>query len=187
MKKFFVKNWSNILFVLFLALLIIPQTRLPIMVTVQRLISFSPSTTSENKREILNDYDWMLMTFEETPYSFQQVKDKVVVLNFWATWCPPCVAEIPSFQKLYDGYGSKVEFLFVTSEEKERVDTFMQKHGYDLPIYFQRYAAPKQLESRALPTTFVISKEGAIAIKETGVADWNSKKVRNLLDDLLDE
>lgn len=187
MKKYFLKNWSNILFLVFLALLIIPQTRMPIMVTAQRLIAFSPSQTPENQRKVLKDYDWMLTTFEDEPYSFREAENQVIVLNFWATWCPPCVAEMPSFQKLYDDYGNQVEFLFVTSEEKERVEAFMERRGYDLPVYFQRYAAPEQLESRALPTTFVISKKGEIAIKETGVADWNSKKVRNLLDSLLEE
>lgn len=160
---------------------------MPIMVTVQRLIAFSPSETAENKRENLKNYNWTLHNRSGESTNLQDVKGEVIVINFWATWCPPCVAEMPSFQKLYDDYGNSVSFFFVTSEDHKPVDKFMEKHSYNLPVYFQEYEAPDQLESRALPTTFVISKKGEIVIKETGVADWNSRKIRELLDKLVAE
>lgn len=166
-------------------LLIIPQTRMPIQVFVQRLISFSPSETSEEKREILQDYQWPLTELSTGEINFSQSQGKVTVVNFWATWCPPCVAEMPSFQKLYNDYGSKVDFYFVTSEEPEKVQRFLDKNDYSLPTYLQSYEAPKQMQSRALPTTYVLSKEGDIVINETGTANWNSDKMRKLLDRLL--
>lgn len=187
MKRFLKKHWSNVLFGVFLLLLIIPQTRMPIMVTVQRLIAFSPSETSEKKRETLQDYDWTLFNQNNKEVNLQDSKGEVVVINSWATWCPPCVAEMPSFQKLYDDYGAKVQFYFVTSEDTKPVDKFLEKHQYNLPVYYQHYASPEQLQSRALPTTFVLSKTGEIVVKETGVADWNNKKIRELLDRLVAE
>lgn len=185
MIPFLKKHWSNILFFAFLALLIIPQTRMPIQVFVQRLISFSPSEKSETEREILQDYDWNLQQLNGEDVNFSQSKGKVVIVNFWATWCPPCVAEMPSFQKLYDTYGDKVDFYFVTSEKPEKIMSFMTKNSYSLPIFLQTYEAPKQLESSVLPTTYLISKTGEIIIGEEGAADWNSKKMRALLDQLL--
>lgn len=170
---------------MFLALLIIPQTRMPIQVFVQRLISFSPSEKAEENRETLEDYNWNLRQLDSEEVNFSQSKGKVSVINFWATWCPPCVAEMPSFQKLYDTYGEDVDFYFVTSEEPEKVNRFMEKNGYTLPIYIQSYKSPKALQSNALPTTYLISKSGEIVIEETGAADWNSKKMRSLLDRLL--
>src|SRR5690554_5108361 len=125
MEKSLKKHWSNILFVVFLALLIIPQTRMPIQVFVQRLISFSPSETSEEKRVTLQDYHWQLQALDSGEINFSQSQGKVVIVNFWATWCPPCVAEMPSFQKLYDDFGNEVDFYFVTSEEPERVNRFL--------------------------------------------------------------
>ena len=160
---------------------------MPIQVFVQRLISFSPSETSEDKRETLEDYQWNLQTMNSEEISFSQSKGKVAIINFWATWCPPCIAEMPSFQKLYNDYGTNVDFYFVTSEEPERVHRFLTKHNYTFPVYLQQFEAPGQLQSTVLPTTYVISKNGKIAIKETGVADWNSKKTRNLVDRLLSE
>ncbi len=185
--KFIKKHWGNILFFAFLALLIIPQTRMPIQVFVQRLISFSPSEKKVSDRETLQDYQWNLLEMEGGEINFSQSEGKVTIVNFWATWCPPCVAEMPSFQKLYDSYGDKVDFYFVTSEESEKVNRFLQKNSYSLPVFLQKYEAPKQLRSQALPTTYLISKTGEIIIDEEGAANWNSKKMRALLDNLLTE
>jgi thiol-disulfide isomerase/thioredoxin len=158
MKKFIKKHWSNILFIVFLALLIIPQTRMPIQVFVQRIISFSPSETSEDEREVLQDYHWPLSTMEGEEVNFAVSRERVAVVNMWATWCPPCVAEMPSFQKLYDDYKNDVDFYFVTSEEVDRVERFMTKNGYDMSIYLQQYQAPEQMRSTLLPTTYVLSR-----------------------------
>lgn len=185
MIPFLKKHWSNILFFAFLALLIFPQTRMPIQVFVQRLISFSPSETTETNRETLQDYNWNLQELNAGEVNFSQSEGKVTIVNFWATWCPPCVAEMPSFQKLYDAYGDKVDFYFATSEKPEKIVSFMKKNGYSLPFFIQSDEAPKQLQSQALPTTFVISKTGEIIIDEEGAADWNSNKTRALLDQLL--
>lgn len=185
--KFIRKHWSNILFFIFLALLIIPQTRMPIQVFVQRLISFSPSEEAVEDRKTLGDYSWPLHTATGQEVNFDQSENRVVILNFWATWCPPCVAEMPSFQRLYNDYSERVDFYFVTSENPEKVQRFLDKNEYSLPVYYQSYAAPQVLQSQALPTTFLISKEGEIVINETGVAKWDSQKIRVRLDELLDK
>lgn len=182
---FIKKHWGNILFFGFIVLLIIPQTRMPIQVFMQRLISFSPSEKAETDREILQDYNWNLRQLDGEDVNFSQSEGKIIIVNFWATWCPPCVAEMPSFQKLYNAYGSQVDFYFVTSEKSEKVEKFMQKNSYTLPIFLQTNVAPKQLESSVLPTTYLISKSGEIIIDEEGAADWNSDKMRALLDKLL--
>lgn len=160
---------------------------MPIQVFVQRLISFSPSEKAESKRETLEDYNWNLQLLDNEEINFSSSKDKVVIVNFWATWCPPCVAEMPSFQKLYDSYGERVDFYFVTSEKPEKVQKFIDKNEYTFPIFIQSYEAPQKLQSNVLPTTYLISKSGEIVVDETGAADWNSKKMRVLLDKLLSE
>ncbi len=160
---------------------------MPIQVFIQRLVSFSPSEMSEDEREKIQDYDWTLLQLNTEEVNFSQSKGKVAIVNFWATWCPPCVAEMPSFQKLYDAYGDKVDFYFVTSEKAEKVEKFMVKNGYTLPVYLQAFKAPKELESNALPTSYLISKSGEIIINEEGAANWNSDKMRTLLDQLLNK
>ena len=105
----------------------------------------------------------------------------------WATWCPPCVAEMPSLQDLYNDYKDQVVFVFVTSEGAEKVTPFMEKNNYNLPIYNMMSKEPDLLSTQSIPTTYLINKKGEIVIKKTGAANWNSTKVRNQLDELIKE
>jgi len=183
--KFLKKNWSNLLFGVFILAMIIPQTRMPIQVLLQRFISFSPSEIDEEDRTILKDYHWNLANLDSEKINLSQSEGKVVLINFWATWCPPCVAEMPELQELYDAYGDRVDFYFITNEETKTIHNFLEKKGYDFPVYLQTEPSPKVLASSALPTTFVISKSGEIIIQKTGAASWNSNKVHQVLDKLL--
>lgn len=185
MKGFLERQGSNILFIVLIAVFILPQTRKPIQVGLNRLLSFSPSELSEEEREVLSDYNWALQPLEGERLNFQEAREEVVVLNFWATWCPPCIAEMPSFQELYNDYGDKVSFYFVSSEETEVLEGFMEKRGYRVPVYQPLSAVPELLRSNSLPTTYVITKSGEVVVKKTGVADWNSDGFRELLDGLL--
>ena len=186
-KGFLKRHGSNILLVVFIILMIIPQTRTPIQIAVNRIFAFSPSEISEEKRQVLTDYDWKLNELEGGTTNFSEGRDKVVVLNFWATWCPPCVAEMPSFQKLYEDYGDQVEFYFVSQEEQEPLKKFLLKGNYDLPVYRSLTLIPEQLVSNSLPTTFVISRSGEMVVHKTGAADWNTKEFRKLLQELLED
>jgi len=184
---FIKKHFSNILFGIFILLLIIPQTRMPIQVFLQRLIAFSPSTVKVEKRETLADFSWQLKEVNGLGVNLNESENRVILINLWATWCPPCIAEMPSFQDLYDDYGDKVDFYFITSETGLKINTFMERHNYNLPVYQPLEDAPALLNSRALPTTYVINKTGEIVINKTGVANWNSAKTREILDKLIAE
>lgn len=185
--KFLKKNWVNIFFILFLILLIVPQTRKPIQVTLNRLIAFSPSEISEEKREVLDDYNWKLRGLKGNVADFGESRGEVALVNLWATWCPPCIAEMPSFQKLYDDYGHRVNFYFVSSEEEDKLQQFLKKKEYDLPLYQPFSGTPEKLRSNSLPTTYLISKSGEIVVAKKGAANWNDRSFRQLLDELLSE
>lgn len=185
--EFLKKNWSNILFIILIVLLFIPQTRKPIQVTMNRIIAFSPSKIAEDDREKLSNYDWNLIDLNGDPVNMRRSIGEVAVINLWATWCPPCIAEMPSFQKLYDEYGSNVNFYFISTEEDEKLEKFLSRKGYKLPVYQPLSIAPPQLQSGSLPTTFVISREGYIAVEKEGAANWNDKGLKDLLDQLLAE
>jgi len=187
LKTFLKKQWSNLLFVVVIILMIIPQTRMPIQVFLQRLIAFSPSEISVEDRSVLTDYKWNLLTLNGSTADFSTSEGKVIVINFWATWCPPCVAEMPSLQSLYDHYGDKVDLYFVSTEEAEKLSSFLQKKEYSFPVYRQIEEAPEAIRTNALPTTYVISKSGTIVINKTGAAAWDSEKVYTLLDELISE
>lgn len=185
--KFLKKQWSNILFGVFIVLMIVPQTRMPIQVFIQRFISFSPSEIDQEDRNTLKDYHWNLAELNSEKINLSQSEGKVILINFWATWCPPCVAEMPDLQELYDEYGDKVDFYFITNEKPDTVNFFLEKKGFKLPVYIQIEKSPEVLESSSLPTTYVISKSGEIVMRKTGAASWNSDKVHRVLDELLGE
>jgi len=111
----------------------------------------------------------------------------VVVVNFWATWCPPCVAELPSLVKLYADYGDNVRFVLVNNEQPQKVSEFLKKKNYSVPVYFEKSRTPEVLRSKSIPATYILNKSGKIVVDEKGAANWDSESTRNLLDQLLEE
>ncbi len=180
------KQRNNLIFLLILAVLIIPQTRQPIQILLHKGFAlFSPSVIDEEKRMALTDYDWKLVDENGHAYDFNDAKGKVVLVNFWATWCPPCIAEMPSMEKLYRDYADQVVFLFVSEENQAAISKFKAKNNYDFKVYSSVSAAPEIFGTRSIPRTYIVDKKGHIAIDKTGAADWNSASVRELLDSLL--
>jgi thiol-disulfide isomerase/thioredoxin len=187
--KFIRKHLSNILFFGFIIFMFTPYG-LPVRATLIKAVSFV--TTRVFSMEIdkedqvyLNDFNWQLQDRKGQEVNLKTFKGQVIVVNLWATWCPPCVAEMPSFQKLYNDYGDKVIFLFIANDDPDKVDRFLAKNGYELPVFFQTSSAPEAMSSNALPTTYIINSKGSIVASKVGAADWNSNRVRSLLDDQL--
>ena len=180
---------SDIIFVVFIALLLIPQTRTPIQVALNKLkvAVWSPSVEDEEDQEQVVPFEYVVQELNGTPKQIGIGQGKVTFLSYWATWCPPCIAELPGIQELYADYGDKVDFVLLTQEETEKVQRFITKKGYDVPVYIPQMQAPELLQSNSLPTNYIIDAKGNIIIKETGAADWSSAKVRKLLEGLLAE
>ncbi len=178
---------TNAALIVFFALFLFTPVGFHLRVYVSRLFSFSPSVLAVDKRLVLTDYTWQLIDLEGGPFDFKEVKGKVVLVNFWATWCPPCVAEMPSLQELFDDYGDKVAFVIVAQDEKGKVSDFLNKKGYTFPVYFENSPSPDLLLPEYIPTTYIIGKRGELVVEKTGVANWNSKSTRELLDQLLGE
>ena len=174
---------SNILFVIVIALALHTPTR----VWLIRLVSFTPSIeSSENSKKITN-YNWELEGLNTPSINFEQYKGKVIFLNFWATWCPPCIAELPYIQTFYDDYNDEVAFVFISKDNWTEINAFFKEHNYN----FKAYKAKNILEDlpriSSIPRTFVIDKKGNIRIDKAGSADWNSASFRAEIDDLLKE
>lgn len=186
--NFIKKHIWNIIFGLFIAILVFNPfgLGLDIKSKITRLLSFSPSVTNEAERKSLSSYNWNIKKNNEAEsIDFNKFKGKVVLVNFWATWCPPCVAEMPSLQNLYNDYGDKIEFVLLANDEKAKVDAFLRKNAYSMPIYFEESNTPDQFKTSSIPATFLIDKKGNIVIDKKGAADWNSRKTREIIDKLL--
>ena len=177
----------NLLILLALGALLFTPVGFQFKVLVNKIFSFNPTQLEKENSVTLTNYNWQLTDANGDIANLLDFKNKVVVINIWATWCPPCVAEMPEFQKLYSDYKNKVSFLFIAQDQKIKVDNFLAKKGFDLPVYYENSKTPKALESKSIPKTFIISKNGQLVIAETGVANWNGTVTRNLLDKLIAE
>ena len=177
---------KNIIFLIIIALLIIPQTRQPIQVLLNKgLALFSPSVIDSEDRKVLDNNNWQLEDLEGKAFDYSSTQNKVVLINFWATWCPPCIAEMPSLEKLHNDYKDKIVFLFVSNEDDEIISKFVEKNEYNFKVHRSISEYPKDFNVSSIPRTFLIDKKGNIVIDKTGAANWNSKKVRNQIDKLL--
>lgn len=181
-------NWNklgNIVFFILMGVLLFTPLGKPVKVFIHRIIAFSPGVDDREESEQLADYNWVLEDLYGERLYFEELQGQVVFVNFWATWCPPCLAEMPDLQEVYNTYGNQVQFLFVSQEEPEKLQKFLLNKGYDLPVYRPLSKYPEQLYSQSIPATFIIDSEGLIRVSKVGVADWNSEKVATLLDELL--
>lgn len=143
-----------------------------------------PSIDASDK--VAADYNFVLMDAEGQRVPFTEFEDKVVFVNFWATWCPPCVAEMPDIHDLYrEMDGKEIEFVLISLDDDfEKAKNFVKKKDFDFPIYQMASSLPSVYESRAIPTTYVISPNGEIVVTKSGMAKYNTKKFKNFLEEL---
>ena len=182
------KKWIlNGVFILAALVLVFTPVGFKVKVFASKLLSSSAAMVKEGMKVPLDSYQWKLTDLENRSFDFEDQRGRIVLVNFWATWCPPCVAEMPSMQDLYNDYGDKVTFMFVTSDDRQKVLNFLKRKNLDLPVYYPASKTPKTLKSKLLPTTYIIDREGKIVVAETGAADWNSSETRELIDGLLSQ
>lgn len=118
--------------------------------------------------------------------SFGKYRGKTVFLNLWATWCPPCVAEMPDINNLYGKIDSeKIAFVMISRDQDfGKAMKFVSKKSYDFPIFSEVSRLPPVFQTNTIPTTFVISPQGKIVVKKSGMASYDSEEFRDLLNSL---
>lgn len=123
--------------------------------------------------------------------SLSDYRGKVVLLNIWATWCPPCVAEIPSLDKLYKMFRDEdFELLAVSVDEggKRDVENFMKNKNMSFPVLLDPSGGIQRLyRTSAVPESFIIRKDGTVDNKIVGAIDWASPKVFEYIEKLIEE
>ena len=132
--------------------------------------------------------DFELSDLKGGKHSLSDYKGKVVLVNFWATWCPPCVKEMPSMQRLQDKYqGKDFQILAVNmGEDATTITIFLDKIKVNFPILMDSDGTVlKQWKIFAFPTTFLIDKDGNIAYGLFGGLEWDSPEAMAVVDELL--
>jgi len=180
---------GDIVFWLFLIMMIIPGPRKFIATNVNKVALHlrKPSLArAANAYKLSPDeYNWNIRDASGQMLDPESLKGEVVFLNFWGTFCPPCIAEMPEIQGIYNDYKDKVKFILVANEDPAKVRNFLQSRNYDLPDYYLTGSMPSALSSPSIPTTYIISRDGSVVTKKVGSADWDSKATRKVFDELL--
>lgn len=120
--------------------------------------------------------------------STSDLKGKVVFVNFWATWCPPCLAEMPSLNALYNKLKEDKRFIFLFINEDEdhtKGEKYLQRNKFTIPLYIRSGSVPTEIFNGTLPTTIVLDKAGNVVLKHEGMAGYNTEEFIQQLKDLL--
>jgi len=122
-------------------------------------------------------------------YALRDVRGKLVLLNFWATWCPPCKEEMPSMERLYRRYnerGLTILAVSIDSGGAQAVAEFATALGLTFPIGLdQKLEVANRYGVRALPSTFLIDRDGNTAAVALGPRDWDGSAAHAVIESLL--
>ena len=114
-------------------------------------------------------------------------KGKVIFLNFWATWCAPCIAEMPSINRLYEKLKGNKNIVFIivdADHDFSKSRPFMAKRHFTMPLYQAASKIPESFLSNAIPTTTIIDRDGKVVFHQEGSADYNNPKVLEYLNSI---
>ena len=133
--------------------------------------------------------DFVLKDLSGKPERFRKFKGKVVLLNFWATWCPPCRVEMPSMERLYQTYradGFVVVAISIDRAPAAKVKAFVKELGLSFPVLHDRDSSIARLYSvPGVPTSYLIGARGRIAYRAVGGYDWFGPAARSAVEGLL--
>lgn len=187
------KHYSTLIIAtLAIVLLFVPQAKAYVQQGLMKVGLFQPKI--EKVEEINSDpvkpstnYKFEMIDAKGKITKLEDLKGKVVFINFWATWCGPCIAEMPTIQKLYDKVKDDKDVVLLTVEvenKKENAVSFMKKRNLNLPLVFPNSAIPQEFLDRSIPTTVILDKQGNIAHTTVGMADYSGQEVIDFFNEL---
>ena len=116
-------------------------------------------------------------------------KGKIFIVHFWATWCPPCVEEIPALSRFWDKYRTREDVnLYAISVDKDwkTIDDFMAKNPSTIPLFHDPGAATaKRFGTTQYPETYIINDKGRVLFRVQGAVDWSNADVRARIEQLI--
>jgi len=135
--------------------------------------------------------EFQLPSLDGRTVNLSSYRGKVVMVHFWATWCPPCVEEIPTLERLYRAYfGKDIEILAVSVDEggAGAVGQFMQKNRLALPVLLNTdQSVARAYGTFKFPETYLVDREGIVRRKIIGAADWMSPAAQLVIQAMLEK
>jgi thiol-disulfide isomerase/thioredoxin len=192
------KNWGEILFFGAFAVVMTTDLRQPVVSTLQRGLLASglwratppaaPAGLPVRFASLRAGYPYPLplLTLDGRPANLQQFRGKAVLVNLWASWCPPCLAEMPGLQALYQKTDtSKVAFVLISLDANpNKARALLKRKGYTLPVFFPAAPLPAPFNSPSIPSTVILTPSGRLADRHDGMADYDTPEFRAALEKL---
>lgn len=131
------------------------------------------------------DFSLNLINSKGEQVAMEELRGKVIFMNVWATWCPPCIAEMPGINKLYkDVDKENVAFIMLSVDQDfQKAIDYNNRKGYDFEVYKTTGGMPQMYNSQSIPTTYVIDSEGNLVLTHMGMGDYNTKDFKKFLED----
>ncbi len=128
---------------------------------------------------------WTLETPDGGSIALEDLRGKVVIMDFWATWCGPCRQVMPSLQELHETHGEELVVIGVNTWEQEDPAAFMVENGYTYPIVINGDAVAQEYFVEGIPTFYVIAQDGTVAFHAVGADPANEEALVEVLGTLL--
>lgn len=181
------KNIDWIVLVLFISVVYFGGWQTEVFGFIQRGVlatGLFNAKVDEEINENITNLDFILSDRNGERLHASSLLGKTIFINLWATWCPPCVAEMPGIHSLYKSVKHREDIVFIMlslDENEDKAKAFMDKKSFDFPLYFLFSALPNEFNHQSIPTTFVISPQGNIIFQKEGMASYDTDAFRNFL------
>ena len=129
------------------------------------------------------EYNMPLLTVEGEQIYLSEFEGKTIFMNLWATWCPPCIAEMPNIQRLFDDIKDNNDIVFVMAsldQDPQKAWDFVERKEFTFPVY-SVIAKPRVYDSSVVPTTYVVSPQGDIVMEHQGMAKYDTDEFKAFL------
>lgn len=197
-KKISLSNiFTGILVIFVLAMLFSPSFKGVVIQNLMRIGLFQPSIPDGPTEELAagisantHNEEILFRNMEDEVIELSDQKGKVVFINFWATWCPPCIAEMPAINRFYSSFkdNDKIVFLMVdVDNDPVKSQKFMDKRKFDLPVYTPASPIPSSYMGGSIPTTLVLNKYGKVVFKHEGMGDFSNEEFKTFVNKLIAE
>lgn len=162
----------------------------PSIILLVCLLNCTGKNTKGENEKTVNEISILdqikLKDMDDRSMNLVQYQGKAIFINFWATWCGPCIKEMPSIERARNILkDSNIEFLIASNETIEQIQSFIAKRNLDL--HYVQLQNMEELGVPALPTTYIINPKGELVFSETGSREWDAPVNIELLTQIIED
>jgi thiol-disulfide isomerase/thioredoxin len=173
------KRWGSTLFYGIIMLLIFsPVAKSWLLQQVVSTGLLKAEIKNNNAKDLPHAATFSFINSNGKTATTADLRGKVVFINFWASWCPPCRAEMPSLENLYPKLNDNSNFVFLfinEDDDRSKGLKFLETNHFTIPFYQASGDVPAEIFSGSLPTTIVLDKKGKVVLKHSGMASYDTQ------------